>query len=225
MLPPTAPPQVQPAPEAPPIQVAGRVGFGIGIYVAPGGGSSSSYAAQGALQAFSGSYLGGSVGIRWWAKERLAVLPSLSLSISRTTIPNMTDIYGNYTQGSSFTNGTIAPALSLGYAAYRGKTTRFLLIGGVGFSYDANEERQSIPSTGRDEGTARYVTAKSLSFTIPFGFALEQFFTSRLSVVVGAQAPLFQYQSIKVGYADAVTRVGANFNATQLNASVFFYTD
>ena len=66
---------------------------------------------------------------------------------------------------------------------------------------------------------------KSLSFTVPFGFALEQFFTSRISVVLGAQAPLFAYRSTKVKDADAVTTVGANFNATQLGASIFFYTD
>ncbi len=117
MLPPAAPPPAQPPREAVPIQVAGRVGFGIGIFASPGGGSISSFDALGTIQSVGGSYFGGSVGIRWWAKERLAVLPSLSLSISRTTIPSITDIYGNYTQGSSFTNGTIAPALSLGYAA------------------------------------------------------------------------------------------------------------
>jgi hypothetical protein len=205
--------------------VAGRVGFGIGLFVAPGDFSNNSLGYPAPIQAFRGASSGGMLGLRWWAKERLVVLPSLSLSISRTTIPNITDTNGNYTQGSSFTNGTIAPALSLGYAAYRGKTTRFLLLGGVGFSYDADEQRQSIPSTGSDGGTARYVTTKSLSFTVPFGFALEQFFTSRISAVVGAQAPLFEYRSTKVGYGEASTTMGANFRATQLGASIFFYTD
>lgn len=216
MLPPAAPPQALPPPEAPPLQMAGKVGFGVGFYVAPGGGS-------GALGGISN--FGGALGLRWWAKERLAVLPSLNLSISHTTVPNYTDAGGNYTQGDSFTNGTIAPALSLGYAAYRGKTTRFLIIGGVGFNYTARDQIQTIPTTGSNGGTARYVTAKSLSFNVPFGFALEQFFTPRISVVVGAQAPLFEYQSTKVGAADATTEVGANFNATQLGASIFFYTD
>jgi hypothetical protein len=160
---------------------------------------------------------GGSLGIRWWAKERLAVLPSLSLSISHTS--------GSYIQGDSLTNGTVAPALSLGYAAYRGKTTRFLLLGGVGFSYEARAQREGNPYTGNDGEPASYVTVKSLSFTVPFGFALEQFFTSRISVVLGAQAPLFEYQSTKVGDADAGTTVGAHFNATKLGASIFFYTD
>ena len=218
-LPPASPPQAHPPPEAAPIQVAGRVGFGVGLYVAPGGGSPSPGLS-------TTSIFGGSLGIRWWAKERLAVIPSLSLSISHTSPPSTTDTLGNDISGDSVTNGTVAPALSLGYAAYRGKSTRFLVIGGVGFSYEARERLEGIPTPGNDGGTADYVTTKSLSFTVPFGFALEQFFTSRISVVVGAQAPLFEYRSTKVDYkADALTTVGANFNATQLNASIFFYTD
>jgi hypothetical protein len=204
-LPPALPPQAQPPQEAQPLQLAGRVGFGIGIYVAPGGGSSSPLGALGGFSSF-----GGSLGIRWWAKERLAVLPSLSLSINHT--------FGDGIQGDSSTTGTVAPALSLGYAAYRGKTTRFLLIGGVGFSYEVRRLLQGNQTSSDD-------IAKLLSFTVPFGFALEQFFTSRISVVLGAQAPLFEYRSIKVNDQDAITTVGANFNATQLNASIFFYTD
>ncbi|MFS8071959.1 MAG: hypothetical protein ACMG6S_36785 [Byssovorax sp.] len=209
-VPPASPPQAQPPPEAAPIQVAGRVGFGVGLHVAPGVGSPSAD-----LSAIS--IFGASLGIRWWAKERLAVIPSLSLSISHTSAPSTTNALGDPIQADSFTNGTVAPALSLGYAAYRGKSTRFLVIGGVGFGYEARQRLQGAPAT--------YETAKSLSFTVPFGFALEQFFTSRISVVVGAQAPLFEYRSTKFGYADALTTVGANFNATQLNASIFFYTD
>ncbi|MEO5728499.1 MAG: hypothetical protein ABI134_07480 [Byssovorax sp.] len=209
-LPPASPPQAQALPEVAPIQVAGRVGFGVGLYVAPGVGSPSA-----GLSAIS--IIGASLGIRWWAKERLAVIPSLSLSISHTSAPSTTDTLGHHIQGDSFTNGTVAPALSLGYAAYRGKFTRFLVIGGVGFGYEARQLLQGVPAT--------YETTKSLSFTVPFGFALEQFFTYRISVVVGAQAPLFEYRSTKVSYADALTTVGANFNATQLNATIFFYTD
>lgn len=222
MLPPPSPPQGQPSSEAQPLQVAGRVGFGVGVYVAPGLVGSGATAAAGALGGLQ--TLGGAVGIRWWVKERLVVLPSLGLSISHTSIPSSTDAFGNFIQGDSLTNGLLAPAVSLGYAAYRGKTTRFLLIGGVGFTYQAQGQLQDIPSTGNSR-TARYVTAKSLSFNVPFGFALEQFFTPRISAVVGAQAPLFEYRSTKLGFTEATTSVGANFNATQLNASIFFYTD
>jgi len=218
MLPPAPPPPAQSPPEAQPLEVAGRVGFGVGIFAIPGGWSSS-LGALGATQP-----IGGVVGIRWWVKERLAVLPSLNLSISHSTVPNTTE-FQTYIQGGSFTNGTVAPALSLGYAAYRGKTTRFLLIGGLGFSYETQAERQSIPTTGNGGGTSRYVTSKTLGFNVPFGFALEQFFTSRISAVVGAQAPLFEYQSTKIGNADAATTIGSNFSATQLGASIYFYTD
>ncbi len=136
--------------EAPQLQIAGRVGFGVGIYVAPGinsiaaqAGGSGAAAALGPLPAY-----GGFLGIRWWVKERLVVLPALSMSITRMSAPSVTDSYGNYTQGESFTNGLIAPALSLGYAAYRGKTTRVLLLGGVGFAYTAQGcSRISPPRT------------------------------------------------------------------------------
>lgn len=87
----------------------------------------------------------------------------------------------------------------------------------MGFSYEARWLLQGA-SPPQD-------VRKSLSFTVPFGFALEQFFTPRISMVVGARAPLFEYRSTKFGDADAYTTVGANFNATQLDASVFFYTD
>jgi hypothetical protein len=225
MLPPASPPQAPPPVEAPQLQIAGRVGFGIGIYAAPGLSiGASSGGASGALGGLGALSYGGALGIRWWVKERLVVLPSLSMSITRTSAPSVTDNFGNYTQGSSFTNGAIAPSLSLGYAAYRGKSTRVLLLGGVGFAYSAQGVLQDIPTTDNTR-TSRYVTAKSLSFNVPFGFALEQFFTPRISAVVGAQAPLFEYRSAKIGAAEATSSIGANFSATQLGASVFFYTD
>jgi hypothetical protein len=225
MLPPASPPQAPPPPEAPQLQLAGRVGFGLGLYVAPGGsyGAPSYRGAGAALSAIPA--VGGSLGIRWWVKERLAIFPALNLSVNHNSIPNDTDSYGRYTQGGSFTNGTVAPELLLGYTVYRGKSTRFLLVGGVGFSYTAQQQIKDIPTTGDGGETSRYITAKSTSFTVPFGFALEQFFTSRISVSVGAQAPLFEYQSTKVDIAEAITSVGANFSATQLNASIYFYTD
>jgi hypothetical protein len=224
MLPPPSMPQpmLPPPVEAPQLQLAGRVGFGVGLFFAPRGGSSNSaVGGVGALSSF-----GGSLGIRWWVKERLALFPSLNLSISHTTIPNVSDGFNNFTLGGSFTSGTIAPALSLGYAVYRGKSTRFVVMGGAGFSYAAQQQTKNIPSSGGSGGqTQRYVTAKSLSFDVPFGFALEQFFTSKISASIGAQAPLFEYRSTKVDIADATKSVGANFDATQLNASIYFYTD
>jgi hypothetical protein len=225
-LPPASAPQALPPPEAPRILIAGRIGFGIGIYIAPGvissaaqGGASGALGGLGALPSY-----GGSLGIRWWVKERLVVLPSLSMSITRTSAPSVTDTFGNYTQGETFTSGVIAPALSLGYAAYRGKSTRVLILGGVGFAYTAQGVLQDIPTTDNTR-TSRYVTAKTLGFNIPFGFALEQFFTPRISAVLGAQAPIFDYRSTKIGAAEAATSIGASFNATQLGASVYFYND
>ena len=156
-------------------------------------------------------------------KERVALFPSLNLSVNHSSIPDDTT-HGNFTKGGSFTSGTVAPALSLGYAVYRGKSTRFLLMGGAGFNYTAQQQIKNIPSL-EGGGVARYATAKSMSFTAPFGFALEQFFTSRISATVGAQAPLFEFRSTKIESADATTSVGANFNGTQLNASIYFYTD
>lgn len=222
--PPMSPPAAPPPAEAPPLQLAGRVGFGLGFYVAPGARSYG--ASPGALGALGGlaSY-GGSLGLRWWVRERIALFPSLNLSISHSTIPNQTDEFQRYTQGGSYTSGTVAPGLSLGYAAYRGKSTRFLVMGGVGFNYSASQQIKNIQSSGANGGTSRYVTAKSLSFDVPFGFALEQFLTSRISVTLGAQAPLFEFRSTKVDVADATTSVGANFDATQLDASIYFYTD
>jgi hypothetical protein len=222
MLPPPSMPQpmLPPPVEAPQLQLAGRVGFGVGLFFAPRGGSSNSaVGGVGALSSF-----GGSLGIRWWVKERLALFPSLTLAINHSTIPNATDGFDNFTLGGSFTSGTIAPALSLGYAVYRGKSTRFVVMGGAGFSYEAEQQTKNIPTQGGGQ-TARYVTAKSLSFNLPFGFALEQFFTSKISASIGAQAPLFEYRSTKIDVADATKSVGANFNATQLNASIYFYTD
>ena len=226
--PPPPPPTTLPpaAAEAPQLKIAGRVGFGIGIYAAPGlsrgastGGASGALGGLGALPSY-----GGALGIRWWVKERLVVLPSLSMSINRTSAPSATDAYGNYTQGGSFTSGVIAPTVSLGYAVYRGKSTRVLVVGGVGFTYSAQGVLQDIPTTDSTR-TSRYVTAKTLDFNVPFGFALEQFFTPRISAVVGAQAPIFDYWSTKIGAAEANSSIGANFNAAQLGASVFFYTD
>lgn len=224
MQPPASPPQAPPPPEALPIRVAGRVGFGIGAYVAPGGGSGAATAAA-SLGGLGGILpYGASLGIRWWAKERLAVLPSLNLTILHTSAPLTTTASGTIVPAGDFTEGSIAPGLSLGYAAYRGKTTRFLVIGGASFSYSAQARVKQDANPGGSV-TTHYVTAKTLGFNIPFGFALEQFFTSRISVVVGAQAPLFEFLSTKVGFSDASTTVGANFNATQLGASLYFYTD
>ncbi len=83
---------------------------------------------------------------------------------------------------------------------------------------------QDIPTTDSTR-TSRYVTAKTLGFNVPFGFELEQFFTPRISAVVGVQAPIFDYRSRRIGAAEATSSIGANFDATQLGASVFFYTD
>lgn len=219
--PPSAPLAAPPAAAPPaekPIELARRFGFGFGLWASPlalvggksGLGPSVSY--------------GGALSVVWWASDRVLVAPTLRMGISYTTAPDSASIYGQTVRGSSYTNGTFAPALSLGFAAYRGKSSRFILLGGLGFNYLVDE---NIVATPLANGGAeyKYVPVESVSFTVPAGFAFEQFFTPKISLSLGAGASLFSYGYSKTGH-DAPSRVvGADFSTAQLNGSIYFYTD
>lgn len=216
-----SPPQFVPRAELPPeppppsFDLAKRVGFGVGVSIAPGRGALGGLGAQG-----TGSLATGSLGIRWWARERVVLLPSVRLAVSHQTRPTS----GNVFTPNSFTSGTFAPGLSAGYVAYRGQRTRFILSGGVAFSYDVSPLLSQSPS-GNGGLFTQFVAVKTLSFTVPVGLAVEQLLTPRISVVVGADSPLFAYSSQTIAGSDATTSIGAEFQATQFNASIFFYTD
>jgi hypothetical protein len=205
----------EPPTPTPPFDLAGRVGFGLGVSIAPGLGALGGLGAQG-----TGSLATGSLGIRWWARERVVLHPELHLAVSHETRPTN----GNVFTPNSFTSGTFAPGLSAGYVAYRGQRTRFILSGGVAFSYDVSP-LLSQSQFGNGGFVTEFVAVKSLSFTVPVGLALEQLLTPRISVVVGADSPLFAYTSQKIGDGDATTSIGAEFQATRFSASIFFYTD
>lgn len=204
-----------PEPPPPPFDLAGRVGFGLGISIAPGLGALGGLGAQG-----TGSLATGSLGIRWWARERVVLLPQIHLAVSHQTRPTNGSVF----TPNSFTSGTVAPGLSVGYVAYRGHSTRFILSGGVAFSYDVSP-LLSESQLGNGGFITQFVAVKTLSFTVPVGLALEQLLTPRISVVVGADSPLFAYSSQKVADGDATTSIGAEFQATRFSASIFFYTD
>jgi hypothetical protein len=191
------------------------VGFGVGVSIAPGLGALGGLGAQG-----TGALATGTVGIRWWVRERVVLLPELRLAVSHQTRP----ANGSVFTPDSFTSGTFAPGLSAGYVAYRGQRTRFILSGGVAFSYDVSP-LFAQSQFGNGGFITEFVAVKTLSFTVPVGLALEQLLTPRISVVVGAASPLFAYSSQKVADSDAITSIGAELQATRFNASIFFYTD
>ncbi len=215
VAPPAPPSPPSPPPEAP-LLLAHRFGFGFGIWAAPIG-----LANQGSLGA--AAYYGGSLGVRWWATERILVVPALRMGISYTTAPDSPNYVGETVKGSSYTNGNFSPSVSLGLAAYRGKSSRFILLGGLSFDYQVDETitRTKVGSTY----VSQYEPVESVSFGVPAGFAFEQFFTPKLSISLGAGASLFSYGYTKTGH-DAPSRfIGADFSTAQLTGSVFFYTD
>ncbi len=226
--PPPFPGQPGPLPPAPPppektLDLTGHVGFGFGLWAAPVALATQGNGAVGAFGGL-GSLLGGALSLRWWVRDRFFLTPSLQLGISRDTIPDSDSTFQKGVNGGSFTNGTFAPALSLGFAAYRGKSTRFLLSGGLSFGYTVD---QTITQDRDFDGNifGRYQAAKSVVFAVPVGFALEQFFSPRISIVLGADSPLFSYRSLKVGSRPPTTSIGADFTSTRLSGAVVFYTD
>ncbi len=209
-----APSSAEPSPEKP-LQLAGRFGFGFGIWAAPAGLLGN---------AGVGAAAGGSLGVRWWASERILLVPSLRMGISYTSKPDEHPYYQDPYRGATFTDGHFSPGLSLGVAAYRGKSSRFILMGGVAFSYTVSH---SLTPTllANNSVVYQYVPVETVSLDVPAGFAFEQFFTPKLSISLGAGAPLFSYGHTRTGHSAPSTFVGADFSTAQINGSVFFYTD
>lgn len=223
-----APPASPPAPEKA-IDLKGRVGFGVGLWFAPAalaaqqsdlGGSAGALGGLGSL----GAAFGSTLSIRWWASDRVFLTPSLRLGISHTEDPGTQSPYQQQVTGGSYTNGAFAPALSLGYAAYRGKSTRFLLSAGLSVGYTVQEVVTSTLDA-KNVVTGRYEADKRLGFTIPVGLALEQFFTPRISIVVGAESPLFSLAYEQVGSGPTGKSIGLDFSSTRLTGAFVFYTD
>lgn len=210
-------PGVVPAKPEIPGRLARRVGFGIGLWSTPG------YAFGQGSGALGNSYLGAQIGIRWWVSERLAILPSLTLGVNHTSTGDSKNDFGEVVKGYETTSGTVAPMVVFSYAAYVGQTTRFMLSAGPGFVYSV----QPVQGQRYPDGTEAPPTKDAERFTAAAiaGFALEQFFTSRLSLVVGVDAPVLAVSVSQTGEDDASTSVSADFNSTRVSASVFLYID
>jgi hypothetical protein len=206
-----------------PITLARRMGFGYGLWAEPVALAAAPSSGAGALGALGANY-GSTLSLRWWSSERMYLAPSLRLGISYTTVPDGGAYYFDDVKGGSFVNGVFAPSLSLGIAAYRGKTTRFLLSGGLSFGYTVREQ---VTTTQQLDGKSvqQYEAEKTLGASLPFGFALEQLLSSRISIVLGAESPLLSYSSSTLGARAPTRRIGADFASTRLNAAIYFYTD
>jgi hypothetical protein len=207
--------ELPPEPPPPSYDLARRLGFGVGVSIAPGLGALGGLGAQG-----TGALASGTVGMRWWARERVVLLPDLHLAVSHSTRPSN----GNAFSPNTFTSGTLAPGLSAGYVAYRGQRTRFLLSGGVAFSYDVSP-LLAQSQFGNGGFVTEFIAVKTLSLIVPVGLSLEQLLTPRISVVVGADSPLFAFRSQTLGGGDATTSIGSEFQASRFSASIYFYTD
>lgn len=202
--------------ESPPLRLAGHVGFGMGIWGLPAYSPNN----NGTL---GGVAVGGALDVRWWVTERLALLPTLSLSFAHTSTPDKKSAFGDVVPGSDSTTATVAPAILFSYAVYSGKSTRFLLSAGPGFVYTV----QPDPTQQYPDGSPKPQPddLKRSSFAVLAGFAFEQFFTPRLSLVLGADSPVFAFTSSQSGDNDPTTQVSADFSSTRLTAAVFFYTE
>lgn len=146
------------------------------------------------------------------------------MGISSTSAPDERVYSLEPIRGATFTDGHFSPGLSLGFAAYRGKSSRFVLLGGIAFAYTVSHV--VMPTRLPDNGIAfQYLPVETVSLHVPVGFSFEQFFTPKISISLGAGAPLFSYGTTKTGH-DAPSRfIGADFSTAQLTGAVFFYTD
>ncbi|MFO0757548.1 MAG: hypothetical protein U0359_13715 [Byssovorax sp.] len=234
-----APPVPSPPPAAPPswsdtpVNLSHRAGFGFGLWAAPvivAGSSTGLRAGPGAPGALGGlgalgTGYGGLLSLRYWVSDRLLLSPALVMGISHSTNKEQSDYLGNnHLNEGSFTEGTFAPSLSLGFAAYRGKTNRFLLFGGIQFAYSVYEDTVQ-KKTVTDEFYYQYEPVTNVSVGLPIGLGFEQFFTPRLSICLSASSPIFSYVSSKTGSTPDSSRIGADFASTLLGGTVFFYTD
>ncbi|XXT24018.1 hypothetical protein WME94_20990 [Sorangium sp. So ce429] len=220
-----APPPAPRPPEPQPVELAGRLGFGIGAWAAP---LTLLDQRIGGLTGLSGLGVlgyGGQLGVRLWVSEKVVLTPSLHLSLEHSWVPESAISGSDASEGESVTSGSVAPGLRLGYAAYRGKATRIIVSGGLSFAYQAGQQfsTRRNPDTSEEELYASEF--KSLALAVPAGIALEQLFTPGISIVLGMEAPLLSYRSSEVEGQPAVATVGADFWSTQLSASLFFYTD
>lgn len=211
-----------PLPSSEPPGLAGRVGFGTGLWVAPGNGfGNSGGSPEGA--AGGAAFFGGALSLRCWATDRIVLIPALRLGVSHTSTPDTKGPFGDTVPGMSTTSAVFAPQLVLGVAAYRGKSTRLIVSAGPSFGYGVVPEGTKQLPDGSSQPTTDVI--KTVTFSMLAGLALEQFFTPRISIVLGVDAPIFAYSSSKVGTDDATTTIGAQFDSTRVSAAVFFYTD
>jgi hypothetical protein len=196
--------------------MAGRVGFGIGLWGAP-------LALITGQNGAGPAAVGASLGVRWWMTERLALLPALYASVQHQETHDTKNDFGEVQKGTSTTSGIVAPSVRVAYAAFSGKTTRLLLAGGGGFSYAVQPNITQHYPDGSPKPPTDDLT--KVGFSVLAGLGIEQFFTPRISIALGVDAPIFSFSSTKSGKDDPTTAVGADFNSTQLSAAVFFYTD
>ncbi|WP_437627881.1 hypothetical protein [Sorangium sp. So ce1151] len=220
-----APPPAPRAPEAPPLALAGRIGFGIGAWAAPLALLDSRASQLTSLSAVGMLGYGGQLGVRLWVSEKVVLSPSLHLSLAHSWVTESAISGSDASEGESVTSGSVAPGLMLGYAAYRGKATRIIVSGGLHFAYSAGQQFALArnPDTSEDELDASEF--KSVVLAVPAGIALEQLFTPGISIVLGMETPLLSYRSSEMEGQQALATVGADFRSTQLSASIFFYTD
>lgn len=218
----TPPPAAPPGP--PPLQVAGRLGLGLGVWGAPVLLAGSADAAG--KSSLLGAAYGSALGARWWTSERVVVIPSLRLSVDHRDFPAIEE-NGQYaaTPATSQTSAAFAPSVSFGYAVHRGKMTRFLLSAGIGASYAVVPTLSARFRSEDGRLYSQYLKTKTWSISVPAGFSLEQFFTPKISVVLGAEAPLFYYDRSTLAEDEPTDAFGTTLDTTRASASVFFYLD
>jgi hypothetical protein len=194
-MPPPAPmPEAAVMPAAPlvaakaPDDMSGSIGFGVGVV----GGNSLVKP-------------DGSVMMKWWLNDAMALLPRLDFGLS--------------TVKDGDASWRFKPSAMLEIALLKGASTRFSAAVGLGFGFE-----KIPPTTVTDPVTGVRTTTGSedvgIDFFLPVGLNVEHFFTRWFSMGIGANFKLVDF--FKQG--DYWT-LGMDISNINYVGSLFFYTD
>jgi hypothetical protein len=137
----------------------------------------------------------GTVMMKYWMSDVLAIVPRLDLSINKTK--NVDTSWG------------FAPSVLADFTLLKGASTRFSAGAGLGLAFAKNQPPAVAPSTDT------YV-----DIFVPAQLGVEHFFTRWFSMGIAANFHVIDFQKQGDGW-----KFGFDLSNTNYMGSLFFYTD
>jgi hypothetical protein len=174
------------APRAPD-DMTGSVGFGVGVGSSAGTANSSP----------SLITTDNTIAIKYWMSDAMAIVPRLTLTMSKSKVPPATD--------AGPTAWQFSPEVLASFVLLKGASTR--LAGGIGLGIHLSKNIVSTADT-------------TVGINVPIELGVEHFFTRWFSMGIAMHDQFLSYTKTGDQYS-----FGLSVNTLAYMGSLFFYTD